>query len=250
MHTVLTIAALSLHEAWRSRLPVVFLVAALLAAGTGWFAGALALTETAAMRVALAAPVLRFAAVFIVAGFATASMAREAEERMRELLLALPIARSQYVLGRLAGYGALAWIIGALCTLVLLLFATPAQAVAWGLSLAGELSIVAAFALFAAAGLPPVLAPLAATLGFYLLARMAAGMQALGNDGSAGALGATATDAIAMLLPRLDAFARTEWLIYDSASATDVAYALAQAAIYVALLGSACAFDLQRRDVG
>ena len=55
-------------------------------------------------------------------------------------------------------------------------------------------------------------------------------------------------DAVALLLPRLDAATRTEWLLYDSPSAAGYAAALSGLAIYTALLVVAGLFDFQRRN--
>ena len=52
----------------------------------------------------------------------------------------------------------------------------------------------------------------------------------------------------ALLLPRLDAATRTEWLLYDSPSAAGYAAALSGLAIYTALLVVAGLFDFQRRN--
>lgn len=245
MRTQLTIAAYTLHEARRSRLPWVLATAGLAALGAALFGSAIALNENLATRLALAGPILRMAAVFILASFIVTSIRREADDRVRGVLLSLPIPRSGYLLARLAGFCALGAITALLCGLVLLAFADPGQSMLWAFTLGCELAIVSAFALFAATGLNSVPAALSATLGFYLLSRIASTMQALA-DGHPGDLAATA---LAALLPNLDAFARTEWLVYGSGNASAAAHALLQAAIYVALLAAAATLDLQRKEV-
>ena len=104
------------------------------------------------------APVLRLGAVFIVAGFVATSIAREKDDRVRDVLLALPVTRAQFAWARLAGFTAVAWCIALLCGAVALAFAAPGQALPWAFTLGCELSIVAAFALFAATGLANVVA--------------------------------------------------------------------------------------------
>lgn len=249
MQPVLAIAGFTIVEARRNGLGWVIAAAALAALAAALFAGALALTETREMRAAVGAPVLRLAAVFIVAGFVATSIGREKDDRVRDVLLALPITRAQFAWARLAGFIAVAWIIALLCGLVALAFAAPAQVLSWAFTLGCELSIVAAFALFAATGLANVVAALGATLGFYLLARIAAGLQLLGHEGARSRLQSLAADAISALLPHLDGFARTEWLVYGGAVAADAGHALLQACIYVVLLAAACALDLQRGDL-
>lgn len=201
------------------------------------------------MRAAIGAPVLRLAAVFVVAGFVTTSIAREKEDGVRDVLLALPITRARFAWARLAGFCAVAWIAAALCGIVALALAPAGGVAAWSFTLACELSIVAAFSLFAATGLRNTVAALGATLGFYLLARIAAGLALLGHDRARSQAEAFAADALSAVLPHLDAFARTEWLVYGGATAADAGYALLQACIYVPLLAAACALDLERGEI-
>lgn len=245
MRTQLAIAAYTLHEARRSRLPWVIAVAGLAALGAALFGGALALTESQATQVALAAPILRLSSVLILAAFVITSIRREADERVRGVLLALPIPRSGYLLAKLAAFCALAGMTAVACGLALLLLADPAQVILWAFTLGCELVIVCAFALFMANGLSSVTAALSATLGFYLLGRIAAAMQALASDHPAG----IAASALSAVLPHFDAFARTEWLVYGTGTAADAARALIQAAIYTALLAAASTLDLQRREI-
>ena len=249
MHSALAIAGFTIVEARRNGLAWVFATAALVALGAALFAGALALTETREMRAAIGAPVLRLGAVFIVAGFVATSIAREKDDRVRDVLLALPITRAQFAWARLAGFCAVAWIVAILCGAVALAFAPPDRVFAWALTLGCELSIVAAFALFTATGLSNVVAALGATFGFYLLARIAAALQLLGHDQDRSRIETLAADAVSAALPHLDAFARTEWLVYGGAGIAEVAYALLQAGIYVVLLAAACALDLQREEI-
>lgn len=249
MRTTFAIAGLTLLEARRSGLAWVLAAAVLAALGAALFAGTLALTEVREMRAAIGAPILRLAAVFIVAGFVATSIARERDDGVRDVLLALPITRARFAWARMAGFIALAWIIAALCGAVVLALAAAGGPAAWTFTLACELSIVAAFAVFAATGLRHPVAALGATLAFYLLGRIAAGLQLLGQDRARSQVEALAADAVSALLPHLDAFARTEWLAYGGATAADAGYALLQACIYVLLLAAACALDLERGEL-
>ena len=245
MRTQLAIAAYTLHEARRSRLPWVLAAAGLAALGAALFGGALALTESQSTQVALAAPILRLAAVFILATFVITSIRREADDRVRGVLLSLPLRRAGYLLAKLAAFCALGGMTALASGVVLLALADPASSMLWAVTLGCELAIVAAFALFAATGLNSVPAALSLTLGFYLLGRVASTMDALASDHPAG----LAASALSALLPHFDAFARSEWLVYATGTNTDAAFALLQAVIYVALLAAASTLDLQRKEV-
>lgn len=250
----LTIAAYTLLEALRNRLSWLLLAAALAGLGLAGFARELALTESAELQVALLAATLRLAGVFLIAAFVVTSMMREAHDQGLALLLALPFPRATYLFGKLLGFGMLSVLPALLFGALALLFAPAAQAALWTLSFLCELWIVAAFSLLCALGFKQALPALAATAGFYLLGRTVASLQLLGaaRPGPASLprdIAPAGVDLVAALLPRLDSFTRTEWLVYHSGSFDALPAIAAQSAIYVALLSSAALFDLYRRDV-
>jgi hypothetical protein len=101
--------------------------------------------------------------------------------------------------------------------------------------------------------LPTVVAAIAATAGLYLLARAMPAIQALADtplaaETWAGWLARGAVDAIAFVLPRVDAATRTEWLVYEAPPLAEYSAALAALGLYVILLTAAGLFDFQRRE--
>ena len=58
-----------------------------------------------------------------------------------------------------------------------------------------------------------------------------------------------AVDAVALLLPRLDAVTRTGWLLYGPPEAEAYAAALAGLMLYTGLLIAAGLFDFYRRNL-
>lgn len=250
----LTIARYTLLEALRSRLPWLWLLAACGAAGLAGFLQQLALTESAAVQAALLAACLRLAGVFLLATFIVTSMAREAADKGLEWLLALPMPRAAYLLGKLLGYGALAAVPAVLFGLLMAVFAPPAQSALWAASLLGELWIVATFSLLCAASLQQALPALAAVSGFYVLARSVGSLQLLAHGARAGDSWAQqaltgAIDVLALLLPRLDAFTRTEWLLYATGDWQALGSVAAQTAIYAGLLTACALCDFYRRNI-
>jgi hypothetical protein len=233
MRPAFTIARYTLLEALRNRLLWLLLMMAAGAVGVSGFLNELALTESRQLQAALLGAVLRLAAVFLIATFVVTSMAREAN---------------------LAGFGALA-MLPALCFGALgLFFAPPAQAALWAFSLLCECWIVAAFSVLCMLTLNQVLPALAAAFAFYLLARVIAALQLLGH-GAASVQSAsqqalnTGIDGLALLLPHLDQFTRSDWLVYHSGGSSDLAGIAAQTAIYVALMSAAALFDLHRKNI-
>jgi hypothetical protein len=168
-------------------------------------------------------------------------------------MLSLPLPRATHYLGRLAGFVACGVALAALFAAALLLWAAPARAALWGLSLACEAALVAAAALFFAMTLAKPVAAIAATAGLYLLSRAMPAIQAIAGtplieESWAGWLARHTVDAIAFLLPRLDAATRTEWLLYDAPGPGAYAGALAALLVYTLLLVAAGLFDFYRRS--
>ena len=249
-----TLARTVLREARRGGLPWLAAASLAVALGAAAFLSQVALAESAALQLAVLAAVLRACTVFLVAAQVTSATLREIEDKGLELMLSLPVSRSTQYLGRLLGFIACGTALAALFSVALLFWAPPQQALLWALSLACEAALVAAAALFFAMALPNVVAAIAATAGLYLLARAMPAIQSIaagarGEESWAGWLARHAVDAIAFLLPRLDAATRTDWLVYNAPSANEYGAALAGLAIYLVLLTAAGLFDFQRRDV-
>jgi ABC-type Na+ efflux pump permease subunit len=249
-----TLARSILLEARRGGLP--WLAAACVAAGVGAaaFLSQVALTESAALQLAVLAALLRACAVFLVAAQVTAATSREIQDKGLELMLSLPLSRTTHYLGRLLGFAICGALLATGFSLAILLWAPPAAALLWGVSLAVETALVAAAALFFAMTLPNVVAAIAATTGLYLLARAMPAIQALaatpqGGEAWAGWLARHAVDAIAFVLPRVDAATRTEWLVYDLPGSGAYLGALGGLILYVVLLVAAGLIDFHRRSV-
>lgn len=254
LHPILSIARYTLLEALRNRL--LWLALILVAAGLAFtqFLQQVAITESSQIQAALLAALLRVGAVFMLASFVVTSMVREFNDKVMELVLSRPLRRSSYFLGKLAGYAAVALALALLFSLPLALFAPAARVALWSLSLACELLLVAAFALFCVLTLTQVTSALAAVAGFYLLARSIGALQIMAaNPLSSGLSFGQQTvnvivDAIAFLLPGLDRMTQTGWLIYAAPTAAEMLQLLAQTAVYALLLCGAALFDLQRKN--
>lgn len=245
---------LALTEARRGGLAWLAPLCIALAIALGVFLAQLAITESRALQLAVVAALLRVSAVLIVAAQVVSSVRREVDERRLELLLALPLARSTQYLGRLAGFFAVSVLLAGCLALPLLLWAPPISVLAWAASLALELALVAASALFFAMSLTQLVPALAATAGLYLLARSISAIQAIASgplvdDSLAHEVGRGTVNALAFLLPTLDRATRTEWLLYGPPDSRTFSAALAGMLIYTALIAAAGLFDFQRRGL-
>src|SRR5262245_7997442 len=250
----LVLARTVLLEACRGGLPWLAASALVLGLGLAAFLSQVALTESVALQAAVLAAVLRACAVFLVAAQVTASTMREFQDKGLELMLSLPLSRTTHYLGRLAGFVACGAALAVLFALPLAAWASPAAVALWALSLAVECALVAAAALFFAMTLQQSVPAIAATAGLYLLARSIGAIQAIasgspGDSSLAARLAQYAVDAVALLLPRIDAMTRTAWLLYEAPSAATYAAALGSALLYTALLAAAGLFDFHRKSV-
>jgi ABC-type transport system involved in multi-copper enzyme maturation permease subunit len=254
MRAAATIARYTVLEAMRNRLLWLFGLAAVAAVGLSGFLHDLALTESRELQASLLAAALRLAAAALLAAFVVTSMVREAADKGQELLLALPIPRAAYLLGKLAGFYALALLPALLFGALGLFFAPPLQATLWSVSLLFELWIVAAFSLFCVLSLTQAMPALAATGAFYVLARSIGSLQLLSHGANAHAAWqqqwmAGGIDMLAAVLPRLDEFTQTAWLVYHTGNAAALASIAVQTALYLALLTAAAMFDLYRKNI-
>lgn len=248
------LARFVLLEARRSGLPWLVAASLLAALGGAAFVSQVALTESIALQAALSAALLRACAVFLVALHVAASTVRELDDKGLELMLTLPVSRVSQYTGRLAGYVGLGVVISACFALPLFLWAPPAAVLLWAASLALETTLVAAAALFFSMALAQWAPAFAATAGLYLLARAMGAVQSiaaspLAEPTLAHRLAQWSIDAVALLLPRLDAATRTEWLVYGAPSASAYAVALGGLALYALLLVAAGLFDFYRRNL-
>ena len=164
------------------------------------------------------------------------------------------MSRSQYYLGKLAGYSAIGVGFAIAFGLPMLLWANPGSAALWSASLAAELLLVCAASLFFAVTLANVVPAIAATAGLYLLARSIAAIQLLASspvvvESWTQRVARGAVDTVALLLPRLDAATRSEWLLYAPPAAGEYLAALGALLLYTALLCAAGLFDFHRRNL-
>jgi ABC-type transport system involved in multi-copper enzyme maturation permease subunit len=248
----LPIARYTLLEAMRNRLLWLILAALAAAMIAAAFLQQVAITEAARVQASVIAAAMRLFAVFVVAALVVTAVVREMNDKLLEVLLAKPMPRASWLIGRGMGFIAVAGVVAAATSLPLWLFGDPRGVAAWTASLFLELAIVAAAALFCVLTLNQVVTALAAVLGFYLLARTMAAVQIIAGAAVGGTwsdrLTGGAIDAIAALLPALDRMTQTAWVLDGPAGASLAGGVLVPACIYIALLGAAAAFDLYRQE--
>jgi len=249
-----TIARYTLLEALRTRLPL--LVAAALAAllAASFFVETISITEAARLQTGFYAAGARLAAVFIAGLYVLVSITREFDDKGLDLALSLDLPRAHYILGKLAGFVAIGALIAIAVSLPVAWLASPAAALQWGLSLALELAIVAALALFCIVTFNQLTPAASFVAGFYLLARALTAIRLMSANPVAGADSPShevirlLVEALAFVTPALDAWTQTAWLVNERAALGVMVQLTLQSALYVVLLAAATMFDFHRKN--
>ena len=244
----------TLLEALRTRFPVMVLVAVALLLLISIFVDALAVTESARFQASVYAAGMRLAGVFIAALYVLVSIAREFNDKGFDVVLALDLPRAHYVLGKLAGFLALAAIVAVVAGLPLLFLAPWEAVLQWVASLAFELAIVVALALFCMLTFSQLVPAASFVAAFYLLARSISAIRLMGAHPVAGAeswshqVMSTLVEALALVTPAFDQWTETGWLVNAPAAWPAVLAIGGQSVIYVLLLAAAAMFDLYRKN--
>ena len=252
---IVTIARFTLLEAFRTRLLWLFVIVLALILGTTYFIQQLAITESVRLQIAFSAAATRFAAVFVLSLHVLASIVREFNDKGLELTLSFDLRRSHYILGRLLGFMLIALLMALIAILPQLALAPLQAALQWGLSLALELAIMSALSLFCIVTFTQLMPAASFVFGFYLLARSLTAIRLMSDTPLVG--GGTwshqviswLVDALALVLPALDRFTQSAWLVDSAASWPALGANAVQASLYTVLLGAAAMFDFYRRNL-
>ena len=250
----ITIARYTFLEAVRARLFYMMVIGLICAFGLSEFIGELAITESDRFQGAILAAGLRLFAVFTTGLFVTTSMVREFNDKGFELVLSQPIPRAAYYSGKLTGFAMLSVVVACLVSLPLILYAPSGQVLIWGASLICELFIVTAMSLLCLFTFSNITIAFSVVVAFYLLSRCMDAIQLISNspiletDSIAQELINKMIDAIAYLLPDLNLFTQTQWLIYENGDLNSLGSVMGQTVIYVVFLSGAALFDLYRKE--
>lgn len=245
-----------LLTAVRDRFPVAIIVGLIVVTAICVMIAGSTLTEGRQTGLAYAGEFFRVSLVLGLVTFVSFHVRRLHETREIEAILTRPISRSAFVLAYYGAFAVLAAILSIL-TAPMLMAALGAHGVGlleWEASMILESWIVCALALFCAMALDSATAAVLISLGLYVLGRTAqfflaiaqSGTGASENEGvNVGTHGVIAV--IASIMPRLDLFGQSHWLVYGPGGGWGVGILAAQTAIYVPLLLVATARDLHVR---
>lgn len=256
---IVTIARHTVREAWHARLFVWAAVAALLVAAAGLFVVEVAITDVDRMKAGLLGAPLRLMAVFACAALVASSVVRELHDKVIELMLSMAVSRYELFLGKLLGLTVCALIMAGIFALPLMPFTgtEPSEWLGWlqwTASLSLEVALVSAVTLLTVLCFGHMALALGATAAFYAMARLLADVQLMAQASSrsgvvdgTGAWADHLLSGLGLLLPRLDEFTRSAWLV-DGAAIGAMGPLLAQTALYLVVLAAIGLWDLYRRE--
>lgn len=255
MTQMLTLARYVLLEAFRTHFFGVMMIVVGIGMGIALFLAQVSLTESQAAQSSILAAFLRLSAIYAMSLFVISSMVNEFADRSLHLWLAFPLARSHYLFGKLLGYATVGLLLAVILTWVLLTYETHWQTVLWGISLFCELLLIISFSVLCVLSFQQAVPAFSAVAGFYLLARSMGAVQAMSysplhnastwSDWFLHALSNT----LVMLLPPLDRFTLSEWLVYHTGTLEQLGLILVQTLLYLGLLISMSLFDLYRKEI-
>jgi ABC-type transport system involved in multi-copper enzyme maturation permease subunit len=250
----LSIARYTLLEARRNRFLWAVSATVILIAMLSLLARQLAITESDRVQAVFFSAASRAALVFVVCIYVLQGLFRDFQDKVLDLVLSFDMPRWQYVLGKFCGHFLLGSACAAIAALPLLLLVDAGRVAAWACSLAMELWIVSAAAMFCVTAFSQLLPAASFVLGFYLLARSIAAIQLMSRSTLSAPGGETElmsglADALALVLPRLDTFTQTAWLVDAAALPASAPALLAQTGVFVAMLLAAAMIDLHRRNL-
>jgi ABC-type transport system involved in multi-copper enzyme maturation permease subunit len=251
---IATIARYTVLEAVRTRLPLVTLVCIVALLGASFFVREIAIAESTRFQTAFYAAAVRFAVVFIAALHVVASISREFQDKNLDVTLALDLPRSHYIVGKLAGFIVIAAALALAAALPLVPLAGLDAAGAWSASLALELALVVGFSLFCAVTFSQLMPAVSVVMAFYVFARALTAMRLIGENPIAGAhtlshqVMTWLIEALALIVPALDVWTRTAWLVDGVWPWTALPQIAAHAVLFIVVVAAAAVFDMHRKN--
>jgi len=171
-----------------------------------------------------------------------------------DVILSRPISRANLVIAYWLGFSFVAFLLTLPVIAIVALIGVPDWMgfAGWAVSLVLETFLVVALALFSAFTLRSAVTAVLACMGFYVLSRMMAffvitAQSPMFNDKKFIGL-RFALEGISTVVPRLDFFAKTEWLSYGFTTSSEWMVFIAQAAIFAPLLLLASIVDFKRKQ--
>jgi len=245
-----------LLTAIRDRFPLAIIALLLGVVAIGLLIAASTLAEGQQAGLAYGGELSRIALVLGFVIFVCFHVRNLHETREIDAILTRPISRTSFVVAYYSAFAILSALLAIAASILM-----AAALGAWGLgllewlgSMVLELAIICAMALFCAMAINSATGAVLATIAFYVLGRAMQYFLAIAQFHTATTAmeGVNRTSemvmtVIATIMPRLDLFGQSRWLVYGPGGGWGVGILILQAAIYVPLLLLATTRDLKVR---
>lgn len=245
-----------LLTATRDRLFFGLLIGVIVAAYISSTLGSTAMLEPEQMTLsftAASARVIIMVGIIVFIGF---HMRNAFDAKEIDVLLSRPISRTTLVLSYWLGFAAVATLL-VIPTVILVYYMKVLNTTGfmlWSVSLLLESWLVVSVALFAALTMRSGVGTVLASLAIYTLSRMMGFFVATTKSGvlfathEVNVVSVGVMKAISTIVPRLDFFAKSNWLIYGAKSYDDLYLFLMQGAVFIPLLIVAAVIDFKRKQ--
>jgi ABC-type transport system involved in multi-copper enzyme maturation permease subunit len=250
---ILTLAWITYREALYGKLLWVCLAGMVALAGFADFFGEVVITGAVELQAGLVAWGLRWLGAIALILFCVNSVVREANDKITEMNLALPLRREVIYLGKLCGLLLLAFSFALMSALAESLFAPVGVSALWAGSLFLELTILCSFTLWMVTSTGAAVGSVLLALSFYVLSRAMQGIEAMAGgpffhpDSAYDHFMAGAVKVLGWIMPPLYEYASADWLV-NGVFNGDLFLQSASSAVYVVMLVAAAMIELYRKQ--
>jgi hypothetical protein len=242
-----------LVAAFRDRLLLTMFGLMLLAGAISVLLTGAVIMEQAQFAIASLASSMRIVTVVGLVVFISFFQRRAHDYREVDYLLATPLGRYRYLLSVAAAFTIIAFlsvlVMMGILAVVHRYFSTIL--IYWGASAFVEVSLTVTFALFMSTRLRSATVCTLMTLAFYSLARLMGAVLGAFDSGILEKFRFYKAyeyiiDGMAVIVPRFDVLAQSQWLIYGQVDGVTPLFLIGQWTVFTALFLSCAAFDLRR----
>lgn len=245
-----------LLTATRDRLFLGLLIGIAVAAYISSVLGSTAMIETEQMTLAFTAAAARVIIMVGVIVFIGFHMRNAFDAREIDVLLSRPISRTTLVLSYWIGFSTVATFLVLPTVIMVALIGTLNQTGfwVWSVSLLLESWLVVSIALFASLTIKSGVGTVLSSLAIYVLSRMmgfflaTTATTSIFKDHTINLGTQWVMKGISLVVPRLDFYAKSNWLIYGAKSYEDVNLFVIQSLIFIPLLVLASVIDFKRKQ--
>ncbi len=239
-----------LLTAQRDRLFFALAISILASVTLAIFLGSNSVSEQSETSMVFAASVLRAVLMLGLTIFTAFSISRFFDNREIDLMLVRPVSRASFVFSFWIGFSMVALLFVIFSSVLLFLFSTPNMEgfLFWSTSLLLESITIMALTMASALILRSAVSSVLLTLGFYILSRLGGFIMMIVTKPGSHGFENDIFYAISSIIPRLDFFAKTEWLVHGIGESGEIIRFMLQAVIFIALLLGIAIYDFKRKE--